>query len=155
MQIVPFHLSILTILLGNSLTPATICYSKRMENILTIQAMTTVTGLSAHTLRYYERIGLLRDVQRNAQGYRIYSARDVDWVEFLLRLRDTGMPITGMQQFAELRSQGDHTAAARRAMLEQHELQLQQQLANLHTHLEQIGAKIKHYRELERKTPSL
>lgn len=111
-----------------------------------------MTGLSAHTLRYYERIGLLRNIERNAQGYRIYAAQDVAWVEFLLRLRDTGMNIAGMQRFAELRSQGDVTASERRQMLEQHELQLQQQLASLQDHLHNIGDKIHYYRQLEQQT---
>ncbi len=126
-----------------------------MENILSIQEMTVITGLSAHTLRYYERIGLLRDVKRNEQGYRVYSEQDVSWVQFLLRLRDTGMPIAGMQRFAELRSQGDTTASMRREMLEHHHLQLEQQLAQLHAHLHNISDKIEYYRELEKKTTLL
>ncbi|WP_411345435.1 MerR family transcriptional regulator [Paenibacillus sp. WLX1005] len=123
-----------------------------MEPSLNIQEMADITGLSAHTLRYYERIGLLRHVARNAQGYRIYSTQDVAWVEFLLRLRDTGMNIAGMQRFAELRSQGDVTASERRQMLEQHETQLQQQLASLQDHLHNIGDKIQYYRQLEQQT---
>ncbi|MCL9659510.1 MerR family transcriptional regulator [Paenibacillus hunanensis] len=126
-----------------------------MENILSIQEMTVITGLSAHTLRYYERIGLLRDVKRNDQGYRVYHKQDVSWVQFLLRLRDTGMPIAGMQRFSELRSQGDMTASARREMLEQHHAQLEQQLQLLQSHIHNIGDKIEYYRELEKKTPLL
>ncbi|MEW4368415.1 MerR family transcriptional regulator [Paenibacillus kandeliae] len=123
-----------------------------MEKSLNIQQMVDMTGLSAHTLRYYERIGLLRNIERNAQGHRIYAAQDVAWVEFLLRLRDTGMNIAGMQRFAELRSQGDATASERRQMLEQHELQLQQQLASLQDHLHNIGDKIQYYRQLEQQS---
>ncbi|WP_411349219.1 MerR family transcriptional regulator [Paenibacillus sp. WLX2291] len=123
-----------------------------MEPSLNIQEMADITGLSAHTLRYYERIGLLRHVARNTQGYRIYSTQDVAWVEFLLRLRDTGMNIAGMQRFAELRSQGDVTASERRQMLEQHETQLQQQLVSLQDHLHNISDKIQYYRQLEQQT---
>ncbi len=123
-----------------------------VEPTLTIQEMSAATNVSAHTLRYYERIGLLRDVKRNAQGYRVYSQYNITWIEFLLRLRDTGMPIAEIQQFAELRSQGDGTASARRQMLDQHQQQLQHQLIQLQDHLTHIGDKIQYYRELEKKT---
>lgn len=59
------------------------------------------TGLSAHTLRYYERIGLL-ETQRNESGYRRYSEGDLGWLRVLQCLRDTGMPIQTMQRYAQL-----------------------------------------------------
>ena len=52
-----------------------------------------VVGLSSYTLRYYEKIGLLRHVKRSRSGHRVYSDRDVDWVNFIKRLKDTGMPL--------------------------------------------------------------
>lgn len=77
-----------------------------MEVHLTIAEVARRTGLTADTLRYYERIGLIAAVPRAPGGQRRYASADLDWLAFLLRLRETGMPIQGMQAFARLRSQG-------------------------------------------------
>ena len=62
------------------------------------------TGLlSSHTLRHYEKTGLIAGVRRTAGGQRRYEADDLDWLTFLLRLRDTGMSIANMKLFASLR----------------------------------------------------
>jgi len=82
-----------------------------MDSPLSIDEVSRRTGLTAHTLRYYERIGLIAPVTRAAGGQRRYAAADLDWIAFLLRLRETRMPVARMQEFATLRSQGD---AARR-----------------------------------------
>ncbi|WP_432383583.1 MerR family transcriptional regulator [Duganella sp. P38] len=78
------------------------------------------TGLTAHTLRYYERIGLIAPVGRGSGGQRRYAPSDLEWIGFLLRLRTTHMPVSLMQAFAKLRAAGDATAPARREMLEAH-----------------------------------
>ena len=100
-------------------------------------------GLSAHTLRYYERIGLLSGVARQANGHRSFGPRDVEWVEFLHKLRSTGMGIAEMLRYAELRAQGDVTLPERKTMLEQHaELvaeQVRAQQANLVVLRQKIG----------------
>ena len=87
-----------------------------MESGLNIEAVARRTGLSAHTLRYYERIGLIAPVARAAGGQRRYAASDLDWIGFLQRLRETRMPIGQMLVFAELRSAGNTTVPARRQM---------------------------------------
>ena len=120
-----------------------------METELTIQQVAALTGLSMHTLRYYERIGLLDPVHRASSGHRRYSAGDIAWIEFLMRLRATGMSICQMQQFADLRRQGPRTVGERRALLEAHSLDVQQRLQELHQHLAAIEEKMKHYQELE------
>src|SRR5690348_5208100 len=91
-----------------------------MTHNLSIQQMAKQCGLSAFTLRYYERAGLIRAVARSSSGHRRYSVQDRDWVEFLNRLRETAMPIRQMARFARLRAQGDGTIAERRRLLEQH-----------------------------------
>lgn len=120
-----------------------------METELTIQQVAALTGLSMHTLRYYERIGLLDPVNRASNGHRRYSAGDIAWIEFLIRLRATGMSICRMQQFADLRRQGSATFGERRALLEAHYLDVQNRLQELHHHLAAIEEKMKHYQELE------
>lgn len=101
-----------------------------MTTFLTIAQVAEATGLSTHTLRYYERIGLLDSVQRRDNGHRVFRAEDMTWLAFLLRLRDTGMPIAQMQQYAALRRQGDslESVSARQRLLELHAEALEAEL---------------------------
>ncbi|MBB3221961.1 MerR family transcriptional regulator [Pseudoduganella umbonata] len=91
-----------------------------MEPHLSIDEVARRTGLTAHTLRYYERIGLIAPVGRAGGGQRRYAAADLAWIEFLLRLRTTRMPINKMRAFARLRAAGDATIPERRVLLEEH-----------------------------------
>lgn len=120
-----------------------------MESNLTINEVAQRTGLSAHTLRYYERIGLIAPVVRATGGQRRYRGGDVEWIGFLMRLRATGMSISGMQEFARLRSEGDVTTGARRAMLDAHLGQLLAQIEALQQSAQVLQAKIAHYRQVE------
>lgn len=120
-----------------------------MERGLTIQDVAKLTGLSPHTLRYYERIGLLDPVGRAPSGHRRYAAADIDWLEFVTRLRTTGMPIRRMQQFAELRRRGDVTVTERRALLQAHRREVEDRIRALEADLAAIDAKITQYEEME------
>ncbi|MEM1309057.1 MAG: MerR family transcriptional regulator [Cyanobacteria bacterium P01_H01_bin.153] len=122
-----------------------------MDSELSIQQVAAVTQLSAHTLRYYERIGLIAPIGRAASGHRRYSNQDIAWINFLTRLRATGMPIREMQQFAELRRQGDRSLTQRRQLLEIHQQHVYQQLDELTRNLKVIQQKIRHYTELEKR----
>src|SRR5512147_1178003 len=84
---------------------------------LTIQEVSEATGLSAHTLRYYERIGLIHPIEREDNTRRLYTEQDVGWIDFLLKLRATGMSVKEMQKYAELQRQGDDTLPQRVEML--------------------------------------
>jgi DNA-binding transcriptional MerR regulator len=108
-----------------------------------------LAGLSAHTLRYYERIGLLDPVARVHGGQRRYGADDLAWLAFLQRLRATGMPIRDMQRFAELRRHGDATIAERRALLDAHRDEVLERIAELQRDLRAVTDKITHYQTLE------
>ncbi|MBN2470911.1 MAG: MerR family transcriptional regulator [Anaerolineae bacterium] len=116
-----------------------------MEATLTIQEVAAETGLSEHTLRYYEKIGLINPVRRAANGHRRYTVNDVGWIQFLNRLRTTGMPITQMQQYAELQRQGDSTIGARLELLRAHRETVLAQLAELNENLAVIEYKIDWY----------
>jgi DNA-binding transcriptional MerR regulator len=120
-----------------------------MEPNLTITEVAQRTGLSAYTLRYYERIGLISPVARATGGQRRYAAADMDWLDFLLRLRTTGMPIQGMQAFASLRSEGNATVPARREMLEAHRATVLAQVRALQQSEKVLQGKIAHYRQIE------
>ena len=86
-----------------------------------IKAVAARTGLSVHTLRYYEKIGLLLAIQRDARGHRDYSAQDLIWIEFIKRLKATNMPLNEIRRFARLRVKGDSTIDERVKILENHE----------------------------------
>ena len=118
---------------------------------LTVKEVAGLTGLSAHTLRYYEREGLVDPIGRAESGHRRYSARDVAWIEFLGRLRVTGMPIRKMKRFADLRRGGDATVPARRALLEEHRAEVRRRVAELERDLGAIDEKVGLYAGMEAK----
>lgn len=108
--------------------------------------MAAATGVSAYTLRYYEKAGLIEPVARNAGNQRRYFGADIEWLKFLLRLRETGMPIAQMIEYASLRAQGAQTTAARLMLLEKHQARLHEQIALLRRHEKALAAKITTYR---------
>ena len=111
---------------------------------LSIRQFAARTGLSADTLRYYEKIGVLRQVARDASGFRVYGPRDLEWIGFILRLKDTGMALDDIIRYAELRECGDTTLAARQALLEEHAARLQERIQRDH---DALRAKIALYRQ--------
>lgn len=115
---------------------------------MTINEFSKKSGLSPYTLRYYEKIGLLVNVGRNPNGHRNYSESDLAWVEFLKRLKETGMPLADMKRFARLRYEGEQTAAQRLGILEQHHNAIKARLDTLQAHQRKIEEKIAFYKNL-------
>jgi DNA-binding transcriptional MerR regulator len=116
----------------------------------TIQEAAERTGLSVHTLRYYERADLIPSVGRDADsGHRRYSAHDLQGIEFLKRLRATGMPIAQMQEYVALFRRGNGTLNERREILEVHGEAVRQRIAELSECLAIIEWKIANYTRLE------
>ncbi|MGY0712788.1 MerR family transcriptional regulator [Azospirillum argentinense] len=109
------------------------------------------SGLTAHTIRYYERIGLLPYADRNQSRHRDYDASILTWIEFLGRLKTTGMPIRDMLRYAALREEGDGTEAERRALLEQHRERVRAQVDELNACLLVLDTKIDGYVETEQR----
>lgn len=103
------------------------------------------TGVTAHTLRYYERIGLLDGVARDAAGHRLYTAADMRRIVFLTRMRMTGMPIRELQRYVELANGGQPTEPERLAMLKAHRDAVRRQIEALRFALETIDFKIVAY----------
>lgn len=120
-----------------------------MENLFSIQQAASMTGLSTHTLRYYEKIGLIKNVQRAQTGYRQYTDVDLAWIQFLIRLRVTGMPMLKMKQFSDLRQKGDSTITARKELLEEHYKDVLGKIEELELNSQRIEEKIAHYKKLE------
>jgi DNA-binding transcriptional MerR regulator len=120
-----------------------------VEQGLTIQEVAKLTGLSPHTLRYYERIGLLDPVGRDPSGHRRFASEDIAWLAFVTRLRTTGMSIRQMKQFADLRRRGISTITDRRALLQAHRREVEARMRALEADLAAIDAKITQYEEME------
>lgn len=116
------------------------------DDLLTIAQLAEITGLSRHTLRFYERIGLIDGVDRADNGRRLYSTHHIAWLEFVIRLRSTGMPIPEIQRYAELLAEGDSTVKARLQLLENHRHAILQQVDDLHRNLVGIEEKILIYK---------
>jgi DNA-binding transcriptional MerR regulator len=117
---------------------------------ITIAEAAQRSGLSAHTLRYYERIGLIHSVGREANGHRRYGRDDLEWLELLRKLRTTGMPIRQMVEYAELVREGPQTAGRRRQMLEDHRCAIEAQIGQLRETAAVLDRKITMYSEMER-----
>jgi DNA-binding transcriptional MerR regulator len=118
-----------------------------MAMTLTISDAARASGVSAHTLRYYERAGLLEPVDRAGSGHRRYAEEDLARIRFLIRLRSTGMPIRRIREYAELMRRGKDGEEARMALLEEHRDAVRSQLAEMEHNLELIEHKIDFYRE--------
>ena len=113
---------------------------------LTIAQAAAEAGVSVHTLRYYERVGLLAPIERNGSGHRRFTAEDVEWVSVCTRLRATGMPIRRIRRYAELVREGEGNEAERLALLEAHREDVRERLREVKRNLELIDYKIELYR---------
>jgi DNA-binding transcriptional MerR regulator len=111
---------------------------------LTIAEVADKTGVTAHTLRYYERIGLV-EVPRNAAGRRRYTAEEVGRVMFITRLRLTEMPIRDIQAYFRLVAEGPGTEPQRLALLERHRDAVRTRLGELQEALAVVDHKIATY----------
>ena len=126
-----------------------------MTTSLTIQQAAAKTGLSVHTLRYYEKIGLLDPIARQDNTHRLYREEDLLWIGFLLKLRSTGLPIRDMLRYAELRRAGNtaESVSARKALLQQHARTVEETIAELQTNLAVLHMKVNMYEDLESGLP--
>ncbi|MDL4773024.1 MULTISPECIES: MerR family transcriptional regulator [Thermomonosporaceae] len=106
------------------------------------------TGVSVHTLRYYERAGLVvTTVDRTAGGWRRYRKLDLDWITVCTKLRATGMPIRTIRRYAELVSAGPGNEQERLAVMEAHRAEVTARLAEVRENLKVIDHKIDVYRD--------
>ena len=105
--------------------------------------------MTAHTLRYYERVGLIQPVGRARNGHRRYSEADEAWLKFLHCMRETNMSIREMQRYAELREQGDATSLQRRKLLEDHQAAIAEKIVALQKAHGLLTHKIANYKAIE------
>ncbi len=112
----------------------------------TVTEMADKSGLSPHTLRYYEKEKLLLDVPRDGTGRRLYGNGHLAAIRFISALRATGMPIATIKTYIRLYRSGNHTADARLELLEVHESDVVQNLQETRENLKLIRKKIAHYK---------
>jgi DNA-binding transcriptional MerR regulator len=112
---------------------------------MTIAEVSKKFNLSADTLRYYERIGLIPDVRRTSGGIRDYSEEDCNWVEFIRRMRDAGVAIDPLIDYVALFQQGDNTREARKMILVEQRDNLVNRAADLQKLIARLDYKIEHY----------
>jgi DNA-binding transcriptional MerR regulator len=119
----------------------------RSQSGVSIAEAARRSGVSAHTLRYYERAGLVvTTVDRTAGGRRRYHQIDLDWIVVCTRLRATGMPIKVIRRYAQLVSAGRGNEQERLALLEAHRAEVSAKLAAIQDNLKLIDHKIDVYR---------
>jgi DNA-binding transcriptional MerR regulator len=115
---------------------------------LSIGDVAKATGLGIHALRFFEREQLfLRPIPRTAGGRRVYDTADVEWLLLCKRLRDSGMPIATVREFAGLVRSGPGNEAQRLALLEEHQQSVEAKIAELGASLRIIRDKVGTYRE--------
>ncbi|MFG2617859.1 MerR family transcriptional regulator [Streptomyces sp. NPDC048507] len=111
----------------------------------TISEVEARTGLTQHTLRWYERIGLMPHVDRSHSGQRRFTDKDLGWLAFVGKLRATGMSVADMVRYAELVREGDHTVDERRELLEHTRREVRARIAELSDALGVLDYKIETY----------
>ncbi len=116
---------------------------------MTIAQVSQKYGITADTLRYYERIGLLPPVRR-VNGIRDYSEADCSWIEFIRCMRSAGVQVEALIDYVTLFQQGEDTAQARKQILIEQRERLQEKLEQMQETLGRLDCKIEHYEQCER-----
>ena len=112
-----------------------------------IQEACEKTGLTAHTLRFYEKEGLLTNVGRSAGGFRQYSDEDMEWLGLICCLKNTGMPLQEIARFVQLAHEGDHTLEERVELLKDHRKKLIERMEEMQRYLDKITWKVNFFSE--------
>ena len=107
-----------------------------------IQEVCQKTGLTAHTLRDYEKEGLLTEVSRSAGGFRQYTDEDLEWLGLICCLKNTGMPLQEIARFVRLAHEGDYTLRERVDLLKEHRDKLSDRMAEMQRYMDKITWKV-------------
>lgn len=121
-----------------------------MEDI-EISDVSKLMNLNSSTLRYYESIGLITDIKRNASGKRVYSEKDIKWIEMIGRLRETGMNISKMKKYAQLRKMGDSTITERKNIMKDHLEFIENKIKELSKSRDYVAKKVEIYTKMDEK----
>ncbi len=105
------------------------------------------TGLTVHTLRYYEKEGLLPFVRKSSSGLRMFSDNDLAWLSIIECLKETGMPLKGIKQYIDWFREGDATLPQRLEMFKQQQVKVLAQIEQFQKYLQKIDYKVRLYEE--------
>lgn len=112
-----------------------------------IQEVSNKTGLTAHTLRYYEKEGLISGVERTQGGFRQYTDEDLERLGLICCLKNTGMSIQEIARFVQLTHEGDHTLEERVELLRAHRERVLEQMAEMQKYLDKVTWKLNFFTE--------
>lgn len=115
---------------------------------MTIAEVSRQYDISADTLRYYERIGLIPPVPRNKSGIRDYDEGSCRWIELMKCMRKAGVQIEALIEYVALFQQGGDTAEARKAILVEQREQLMERMADMQASLDRLNQKIERYEQV-------
>lgn len=117
-------------------------------NEMTIAEVSEKYDITADTLRYYERIGLLPHIRKNAGGFRDYSEQDCSWVNFIKCMRGAGVSVEALAEYVSLFQQGDSTLSARKQLLTEQRDKLAERVSEMQEVLERLNRKIEGYEDI-------
>jgi len=113
-----------------------------------IKEVAKVSGLSVHTLRYYEKSGLIYAIPRDSSGHRYYRDHDINWLHFINCLKSTGMPLKDIQAYAQKVGDAANQGEFLLQIMQQHKVRLENRMAETQEFLTHIDWKINHYEQL-------
>ncbi|MBN2433756.1 MAG: MerR family transcriptional regulator [Spirochaetes bacterium] len=111
----------------------------------TISEVSKMMSLSIDTLRFYEKTDIIGSIHRDSGGRRLYSEENLEWILFVCRLKNTGMPLDDIREYRKLLLEGDHTSSLRQQLMVQHKVRLEHQIDELQSALDLMNYKIRHY----------
>ncbi|MDT8715150.1 MerR family transcriptional regulator [Clostridium sp. 19966] len=114
----------------------------------TIKQVAEKFNLTEYTIRYYEKEGLLLDVQRDEHGVRLFSENNIEWINLICCLRRTGMSIAKIKNFIKLSTEGDNTLELRREIILTQRAITEKKIEEMNNHLDMINKKLNHYNGL-------
>ncbi|MGD7009329.1 MerR family transcriptional regulator [Metabacillus sp. 84] len=117
----------------------------------TIKQASQKVGMSPHTIRFYEKQGLLPLLKRNDTGYRSFTNHDIEWLDFISCLRKTDIPITELKKIMDLTLEGNHTIQERKHILLTHREEMLEKQRELDLAFKKIEKKLRYFDDLEKR----
>ena len=119
--------------------------AERMDEMINIKKASEETGVSADTIRYYERIGLIPPIKRNENGVREFDEEDLKWIAFSRQMRNAGLSIESLIEYLALFRSGEETVPARMDLLVEQQHELQERIDVMQQAMERLTFKIENY----------
>jgi DNA-binding transcriptional MerR regulator len=110
-----------------------------------INEVSEMTNIPSHTLRYYEKEGIIPTIDRDSGGRRVYTDENIKWIEIVICLKETNMPIVEIKEIVKLSIIGDSTIEKRKEILEKHRKRVEEELNSIKKNLKKIDKKIDFY----------